>query len=93
MRQNRIRGTAVFSQKEKGDFGGWKMWFPAWNGLLSHAPPRLEPRPGGGWEQNTVPPEPSQGLQTPGGSPAKHHGAAVAGSREPELHRLGALAL
>ena len=40
-----------------------------------------------------VPPEPSQGLQTPGGSPAKHHGAAVAVSREPESHRLGAFTL
>ena len=38
MMQRRIRGTAVFSQKEKGVFGGRKVWLPAWNDSLSHAP-------------------------------------------------------
>lgn len=62
--------------------------------LLSHAPTSPGARAWGRVEtEYCVPPEPSQGLQTPGGSPAKHHGAAVAVSREPESHRLGAFAL
>ena len=56
MMQNRIRGTAVFSQKEKGVFGGWKMWLPARNDSLSHAPPPLEPGLGEGGNRITSAP-------------------------------------
>lgn len=90
MMQHRARGnSAVFPRKEKGVFRGWKVWLPAWNNSLSHAPPPLEPRPGGGRKRNKCP-QPSQGLHVPGHCPAKRPGgAAVAVSGSQESHRLG----